>query len=799
MALQKLREYFNETNINNFQTLLNNRVLVVEKVSAPSFYVKRSTNGFEFYKGSNKEPLTLIDRTMMSLYEAGIKHIQSLTLNSQHELPTDWKFGFEYLPETKVSHYNYSKLPKNNLILTHIQQVSESGKVKKTIIDPNILNKWANVLDVEPQPVIFDGQLSHLQKEQLVSLLQMNDKEFSESFDYLIETENKTSFTKKIYRIFDQNSSHTMLQEDLESEIDGLILNFVKGRQIESYKLEDFIRQPLNEGRESSHIYQITIADILEYVNLTNLDEIQLTEEDADRRYIELMSIIFNEYVSKNSTKYIGVNFESAEFSTADSFKLNTKFIKNEKTIQYTNNEILAELFKIMLGTFKKERTKPSDILTNEMLKRLNETIKKIDEKIFVENTDENSIYDYKNFILHHNIKSNTNIMNEALTIKHSEQGAQPVNIFVGRFQPFTLGHAKVLETIHKENGFPVIVFLIKSKTKKKGDEFSRPYSEDLQVEMFKAVQKQYPFLKEIIILPSAAIDKMFNELRPKYEPVLWGTGTDRMKAYGYQVNNDSYREQLNVRDDFQLFEIPRTGENISATKVRNAMLDGNEKDFKKWTPRAIHKMYDTLKSELEKSMAMAESKQVDTIMTFEQFINESYNKEIINESSLSRIWRHVTKHESGTISAFRSRENCGKGAEISKSTNRKNNAILKRKLLSMGYGVTKIIGTYIENYDTPMAVKVKEESFIVVDLKDTGKLKDDLIKLGQEFDQDSITFSKPNGDYYLISSNTCPMGYPGNGKVGVSVKLGKPFFGKDGEFYSTINGRPFVFENTDI
>ena len=622
MALQKLRDYFKDTNINHFQSLLNNRILVVEKVSAPLFYVRRVNEKFEFYKGSNKEPLTIVDRTMMSLYEAAIKHIESLSLDKKQELPLDWKFGFEYLPEARVSQYSYTKLPKNNLILTHIQHVSEAGKVKKTIIDPNILNKWASILDVEPQPVIFDGQLSHLQKEQLVSLLQMNDREFSESFDYSTETENKTSFTKKIYRIFNQNASHTMLQEDLESEIDGLILNFVKGRQIESYKLEDFTRQPLNEGRESSHIYQITIADILEYVNLIDLNGIELTEENANTRYIELMSEIFNQYIDKNSTKYIGVNFESAEFSTADSFRLNTKFIKNEKTIQYTNNEILAELFKIMLGTFRKERTKSSDILTDEMLKRLNETIKKIDEKIFVENTDENSIYDYKNFMLHHNIKSNTITMNEALTIKYGEQGKQPVNIFVGRFQPFTLGHAKVLETIHKENGFPVVVFLIKAAKKKKGDEFSRPYSEDLQVEMFKAVQKQYPFLKEIIVLPSAAIDKMFNELRPKYEPVLWGTGTDRMKAYGYQVNNDSYRDQLNVRDDFQLFEIPRTDDNISATKVRNAMLDGNEKDFKKWTPRALHKMYGTLKAELEKSMAMAESNQTDSIMTFEQFIN---------------------------------------------------------------------------------------------------------------------------------------------------------------------------------
>lgn len=629
MALQKLRDYFQETNINQFQRTLGNRLLVVEKISAPSFYIKKNKDTFEFYKGSNKDALTIVDRTIMSLYESAIKHIESLSLENKNQLPLDWKFGFEYLPETKVSEFKYTKLPKNNLILTHIQQVNESGKVKKTIIDPNVLNKWADILEVEAQSVIFDGVLSSLQKEQLIALLQINDKQFSESFDYDIETENKTSFTKSIYKIFNQNSSNTVLQEDLESEIDGLVLNFVNGRQIESYKLEDFNRQSLNENRQSSHIYQITIADILEYVNLINLDEIKLNEESADTRYIELISEIFNQYISKNATKYIGVNFQSANFSEANSFKLNTSFIKNEKTIQYVSNDILSELFKIVLGTFRKERNKPSDILTSEMLDQLNNTVNKINDKIFVENTDENSIYDYQNFMLHNNIKANT-VMNEALKVDHAEHGKELVNMFVGRFQPFTLGHAKVLEAIHKQNGYPVVVLLVKSKNpkRKKGDEFSKPYDADLQIEMFNNVKKQYKFLKEIIIVPTGGIDTIFNALRPKYEPVLWGTGTDRLKSYGYQVNNDSYRDQLNAREDFKLFEIPRTGDNISATQVRNSMLDGDEKTFKKLTPKAIHGMYDTLKSKLEDSMGvLAESIQLDnSLMTFEQFIS---NKDI--------------------------------------------------------------------------------------------------------------------------------------------------------------------------
>lgn len=168
-----------------------------------------------------------------------------------------------------------------------------------------------------------------------------------------------------------------------------------------------------------------------------------------------------------------------------------------------------------------------------------------------------------------------------------------------------------------------------------------------------------------------------------------------------------------------------------------------------------------------------------------------------ITESSLSRIWKHVTEHDSGTISAYRSRKDCGDGDRYTKAENQQRNGILKSKLLALGYGVTEIQGVYVENYGTPKATPVKEQSFMVVDLKDTGNLKSVLLKLGEHFEQDSITYSKSNGDYFIISTNECASGYPGRGKLGVTVKLGKPFFGKDGEFHSLIHGRPFVFEST--
>lgn len=170
--------------------------------------------------------------------------------------------------------------------------------------------------------------------------------------------------------------------------------------------------------------------------------------------------------------------------------------------------------------------------------------------------------------------------------------------------------------------------------------------------------------------------------------------------------------------------------------------------------------------------------------------------KKYLNESSLSRVQKAYSEHDTGTITAFRYAHDCGEGKVLTRKEKDGRNGILKSKLLKRGYGVTKVKGAWMENGD----LEVGETSFFVVDLKDTGKLKKDLIKLGKQFEQDAITYAEKSGDYYAISSNKCPQARPGKGKIGVEQKLGKPKFGKKGiDGFSRIGGRAFVFEEHRI
>jgi len=231
-------------------------------------------------------------------------------------------------------------------------------------------------------------------------------------------------------------------------------------------------------------------------------------------------------------------------------------------------------------------------------------------------------------------VKNKTTVLNEALNVPHKEKGKKPVNMFVGRFQPFTLGHVKVFEKMYKENGLPVVVYMVRGG---KADPEKRPFDEDMQQAMFAKMKKQYPFLEASIIVPNGAIDTMFAAARPAYEPMMWGYGTDRKKSYGAMINKQSYRDDLGVDPSFKGYEIPRTGENISASKVRNALKIDDEKSFKKMTPKSIHSFYKTLQNTLQPIKENKINNNMKNLKTLNDFlVNESAK---VNEAFLSPMY----------------------------------------------------------------------------------------------------------------------------------------------------------------
>lgn len=163
----------------------------------------------------------------------------------------------------------------------------------------------------------------------------------------------------------------------------------------------------------------------------------------------------------------------------------------------------------------------------------------------------------------------------------------------------------------------------------------------------------------------------------------------------------------------------------------------------------------------------------------------------MLKESSLSRIYQHIQEHETAIITASRDKLiNCVYSNETP-TNNKDRNKDLKALLLKKRYGVTSIDGSFIENFEQPNAVEVKENSFFVVNLNDDSNFNRNIVEFGKIFCQDSVLLipQEGKGAYLYGTNNDTFVGLDNNKTIG-NLNMGNTSM-----FMSKINNRPFVFE----
>jgi len=414
MALQSLHTYFESTNREEFMEMLKSPCVVTEKVQASSFHVQKTSTDYLYFKSGKKKPIDKVDRTLAKYYENAIKYFESINDDVKSTMPLDWKFGFDYMTDNQTIDIKYDQTPTNGLILTHIQVMNPADHtlIKKVIRDPKILFEWADKLEVQRPQVVFKGVLDSHQKDELVKLLEMSEGERKKAYESL-------SFTRRAYNIFNNSLSRTALNEDLDGEIDCLVLNFFNGKTVKNFKLSED-RKSVNEERKPSDTYQISLLDLVEFFSDYDINNIKLESDQADERYIELISNVFNAYVNENASKYAGVSFNSADFSDRPEFGLNTRFIKNEKTIEFVSNKVLSELYQIALGSFRKMRTKETDIINADLMEQINTIVEKIDGIVMLK-SNESNVMPFKTYLNHQKLKTQDSPIEESALLTFSQ------------------------------------------------------------------------------------------------------------------------------------------------------------------------------------------------------------------------------------------------------------------------------------------------------------------------------------------------------------------------------------------
>lgn len=170
------------------------------------------------------------------------------------------------------------------------------------------------------------------------------------------------------------------------------------------------------------------------------------------------------------------------------------------------------------------------------------------------------------------------------------------VNICLGRFMPFTKGHYKMIEYGLKQNGLPTIVFMISNKKMDK----KHPFSDELIQKEMDMLKKSLKGIENTVYVSSADIVKLGQWCyENNYEPQFWITGSDRLAAYKRQAENPKYQDLGHFPSSFTTLEVPRTDEDISATKVREAIMNDDLDTFKKMMPNGTEKLFDEFKEAL--------------------------------------------------------------------------------------------------------------------------------------------------------------------------------------------------------
>lgn len=132
----------------------------------------------------------------------------------------------------------------------------------------------------------------------------------------------------------------------------------------------------------------------------------------------------------------------------------------------------------------------------------------------------------------------------------------------------------------------------------------------------------------------------------------------------------------------------------------------------------------------------------------------------MFNESSISRIQKWVLSKDIVCISAFRYMlTNVTKNTLIdieinskySKNQNLERNRKLKASLVTLGYGVTRLAGSFIENFSSKEEKEVQEESFFVVNVKNDPSFKEKIFKLSEYYNQDSFLFKERDKDEAVL------------------------------------------------
>ena len=337
-------------------SIFDNEIVVFEDIQGSKIWV--NWDGKEFTikpKSIGSESINLIDLAMQNYYNPAIKFFESLDIRVKSLLNKNWYFGFEYFPDNQPANIEYSRVPKNNLVLTAL---NKSGKYDFSIEE---LDEYARLFDVDMLPIVFQGKLN----ERMIEAIKYFINTSEDDLEYIF---GEKSFAFFFYKILNPSSQNSFLMEDedYQSNLEKLIVRTKKGDL--SFEILNPLYKRISDNNSTDfvEIYTLILVNFLNFCQSFNLDEVKLKGSKRDEIYIYLISKLFNVYISEVKQDLLDFDFTVPEFFDKEKFKINTELISNKLTKDYIKeSDKLEYIFKVILGSFSKKRKKPIGIFTD--------------------------------------------------------------------------------------------------------------------------------------------------------------------------------------------------------------------------------------------------------------------------------------------------------------------------------------------------------------------------------------------------------------------------------------------------
>jgi Cytidylyltransferase-like len=602
-GINNLKEIYEKRGESFLNGLLNNYVIINEKIDGAFFGVKKTQEDqFKYFKKSGE--ITYVDQVLMKYYNPAISHFNGLSIEKRQRIPANFFFGFEYFTKSDSRSSKRSELPKNNLILSYIHRLDEGGQIVETLQSKEQLTKWSNYLEVEAPPIIFEGKLDDEQKSKILEFAYTDQAKLEEKF-------KTTSFTKYIISVLCPDESYELSDREIETIIFRFYGDDSENDAFLAKIVDPIFKSRTQEEKPKSNTSQdyiwLIVIDLMnhfEMYDIGDLKEMVLGSGSYEQKYIDLINKIFIDFLKEYSSKYDGLELEVPEYLKRPEFELDVNLVGDPEVVNLIRkNETNLEIYKILLNFFRKVRKRSNaGFFTPEMISQLNLIVQKIKNIIMGDAVYEGLFPSFSQFI---------GAPNDFIALSEEEHAEKigekiepvRVNILIGSFQPVTMGHIKAAKALKEKNGEKTVFIAIKGEQSTKKSPFSLLTTRT----MLSKVQQEYSNVIEgFRIVPSGQIAEIIKEIRPEYEPILWGTTDRRLKDYALQLDYIKKRDiPLRISKDFKLVELPSF---IKSEELLDLIKKSNFEEFKKLTPSSIASEFFNLQKEIGTTISITEA-----------------------------------------------------------------------------------------------------------------------------------------------------------------------------------------------